>query len=68
MLNNYGVELSKSFNTIWMLQYQILYKCFYFLRNQWKKIFEAYTKEQAKFKNQTCTLICLHATLNRPVF
>lgn len=37
MLNNYGVELSKSFNTIWMLQYQILYKFFYFLRNQWKK-------------------------------
>lgn len=34
MLNNYGVELSKSFNTIWMLQYQILYKFFYFLRNQ----------------------------------
>lgn len=33
MLNNYGVELSKSFNTIWMLQYQILYK-FYFLRDQ----------------------------------
>lgn len=67
MLNNYGVELSKSFNTIWMLQYQILYK-FYFLRDQWKKIFEAYTKEQAKFQNQTCTRICLHATLNRPVF
>lgn len=33
-----------------------------------KKKIEAYTKEQAKFQNQTCTRICLHATLNRPVF
>lgn len=39
MLNNYGAELSKSFNTIWMLQYQILYTFFYFFKKLMKIFF-----------------------------
>lgn len=52
MLNNYGVELSKSFNTIWMLQYQILYKFFYFLRNQWKKYLKPTPKSKQSLKTR----------------